>query len=240
MILGIPFIRIDFRGGNKGEAGFCCQLFHERLLDVAVGGGRVLILFRTESVLFDAQNAARTQGGIGVGKGLLGDACRHPGVNVAHEQDQVGRARKGHRPRGRPERRKLDLAIKAAVVGESLLEGGHQRDLGRIGAGAGLEAGGDVFARALGEVGGEDLCPPAAAGPEFNYGHAGLEAEEAQGLHRMSGGVADLVLGPPGTRDGPFQRSLGRAVGCGWRFGGFFLATAGRETGQRQGRGAGE
>ena len=59
MILGIPFIGVDFRSGDKDKSGLGRQLSDERLLDVSVRRRRILVLVGPEPVLFDSQDAAR-------------------------------------------------------------------------------------------------------------------------------------------------------------------------------------
>jgi len=230
MILGVVLVGVDLGRSHEDETGLGGQLLDEGLLDIAVGGGRVLILVRSQAVLFDAQGATRSQRGMGVGEGLFCDAGGHPGVDVAHEQGHVRFACRADRSGRGTELAEFYLPVQTLVAAEAALEIGVQGDLRRIGPRPGREPGGIVFTLALVQIRGKDFGVPAAAGPELDHRHVGLQAEEAQRLQRMAPGVARSVGCAPGSGDGPFQRPFGGA-GRGFGIGfGFRLSAAGGQT----------
>ncbi|MNE09988.1 hypothetical protein D3C80_1026830 [compost metagenome] len=187
-------------------------------------------------MLFDAQDPARPQGRIGVREGLFGQPRRHPSVDVAHEQDQIDGSGGRHRPGRRAEGGELHRPIQLLVGQNAGLQGVVDRDLGRFRRRPFGEARQVEGSAALVQIGGQDLDVPAAAGPEVDHRHLRLQAEEAQGLDRMTPDIARLVRRrTPGTGHGPFQRAFRRPGGRG---GGlrrrrlFFLLAAGGQTGE--------
>ena len=68
MVRVVIRIGVDFRTGHECKTGLGGQLFDEGFLDIAAGGGGVLILLRPQAVLFDPQDTAWFQGRKRVGE----------------------------------------------------------------------------------------------------------------------------------------------------------------------------
>ncbi|MNE31687.1 hypothetical protein D3C80_1252660 [compost metagenome] len=156
-------------------------------------------------------------------------------MDVAHEQNQIGGPGGRYRPGPWAKGAELDLTIEFLVRLKPGFEGVVDGDLGRVRSGALGETCQIKRSPALIQIGRQDLDVPAAAGPEVDHGHPGLQAEETQGLDRMAPDVARLVRRrAPRTGDSPFQRAFRRSRRDSGRLrGGFvFLLAAGGQTGE--------
>ncbi len=194
VVLAILGIGVDLAGLVEHEAGLLAHLQGVGLLHIAVGGQQVGDAAGDRPVLLQPQHAPGLQGREGVVEGFLRQARRHPVVQVAQEQHQVGGTGRGHRPAAGAEGGDLHRAIEFGLVGQLAAEGGDHLAGGRV-AGVVLQAGLVELAPGGREEGGQDLGVPAGPGPELHHRPAGLQAPEVQGLGGVAEGVAGLVGG---------------------------------------------
>ena len=130
-------------------------------------------------MVLDAEDAAGFQRAVYGGEHFRRVALAHPVVQVAEGQDEVDAARRREVVVVLAQRADVHATIDRGVRCEPGLERRRHDEVGVLAAAARRGGDGEVVAAGGVQVGGEDLGPVTAAGPDLDDAGMGRDAEKA-------------------------------------------------------------